>query len=301
MPSDQSQLAGSQDIQYFLHNWCSLSWSPWVSFIATKDEFRQISKRPGVYRVRPVGKDFLMYIGETSRTVRERLNELRNNLKGADLMPWNDPHTAAPSLWAWHNAEHYEYECSVAPLDLSSQNRRGTESFLLYKYRQERRESTLCNFGRFHPRYTKSTNRKKNSRGGKLPEWQNDNLAGLPSIAPLEVAGKPGDSDWMKLDWSQRALLTSAEVQEVEAGAGLYLLADAGSHDVVYIGQSANVAKRLLDHSRKTWDDKTLEFSYQIIGPSVPSHHLKELENDLIGNYFENLRTAPEFQFRRSR
>ena len=138
--------------------------------------------------------------------MRERLNELRNNLKGADLMPWNDPHTAAPSLWAWHNAEHYEDQCSAAPLDLSSQNRRGTESFLLYKYRQERRESTLCNFGRFHPRYTKSTNRKKNSRGGKLPEWQNDNLAGLPSIAPLEVAGKPGDSDWMKLDCSQRAL-----------------------------------------------------------------------------------------------
>ncbi|MFY9799681.1 MAG: hypothetical protein WAK10_00350 [Methanoregula sp.] len=27
------------------------------------------------------------------------------------------------------------------------------ESFLLYRYQPERGESTLCNFGRYHPRY----------------------------------------------------------------------------------------------------------------------------------------------------
>jgi hypothetical protein len=32
-------------------------------------------------------------------------------------MPWNDPHTATPSLWAWQDAEGFEYECS-APLGL---------------------------------------------------------------------------------------------------------------------------------------------------------------------------------------
>jgi hypothetical protein len=69
----------------------------------------------------------------------------------------------------------------------------------------------------------------------------------------------------------------------------------------MYIGQSANVAKRLLDHSRKKWNGKTLQFSYQIIGLSVLPHNLKELENDLIGNFFENFRKAPEFQFGNSR
>lgn len=52
------------------------------------------------------------------------------------------------------------------------------EAFLLYKYRQEHGESTLCNFGRFHPRYRKSTNRKEGRRGGKLAEDQKDNPAG---------------------------------------------------------------------------------------------------------------------------
>lgn len=172
------------------------------------------------------------------------------------------------------------------------------EAFLLYKYRQEHGESTPCNFGRFHPRYRKSTNRKEGRRGGKLAEDQKDNPAGWPSIEPLEVTGKPGDGDWMSLEWTAREPLTAENIRKVAAGAGLYLLADAGSQEIVYIGQSADIANRLLDHSGKTWDDKSLQFSYQVIGQSVLPHNLRELENDLIGNYYENYRKAPEFQFR---
>jgi len=65
-------------------------------------------------------------------------------------------------------------------------------SFLLYRYRQEYGESTLCNFRRFHKRYQKSTNRIEDKRGGKLEEIHRDNPAGGPSIAPLPVAGSHG-------------------------------------------------------------------------------------------------------------
>jgi hypothetical protein len=92
------------------------------------------------------------------------LNELRHTLLRGGLMPWNDPITEAPSLWAWQDAEGFEYEYSVAPLDASPGGRRGMESYLLYRYRQERGESTLCNFGRFHPRYRKSTYLRNNSK-----------------------------------------------------------------------------------------------------------------------------------------
>jgi hypothetical protein len=55
-----------------------------------------------------------MYIGETRRTVHERVNELRHTIKRKDLMPWNDPHTAAPSLWAWQEIaiEHLKEKCA---------------------------------------------------------------------------------------------------------------------------------------------------------------------------------------------
>jgi hypothetical protein len=104
----------------------------------------------------------------------------------------------------------------------------------------------------------------------------------------------------MGLEWTAWEPLAENNALTVLAGAGLYLLKDAGSHEIVYIGQSADVAKRLVDHSRKTGDDRALAFSYQIIGQAVLPHNLRELANDLIGNYFENFRKAPEFQFRNS-
>jgi len=49
-----------QDKEYLSYTWSSLPWSPWVPFTANKEEFRQIPREPGLYRIKPVGKDFLM-------------------------------------------------------------------------------------------------------------------------------------------------------------------------------------------------------------------------------------------------
>jgi hypothetical protein len=284
-------------MDYFNDTWQNLSWSPWAPFTADAQIFRQIPKEPGLYRIRPVGKDFLMYIGETRRTVHQRLNELRHTLRRSDLMPWNDPHTAAPSLWAWQDAEGYEYECSAASLDAPTNSRRGMECFLLYQYRKERGESTLCNFGRFHPRYRKSTNRKENSRGGKSDENQNDNPAGGPSQQPLHPSGKPGDLNWMGLAWSNYEPLVTEKIRNAPTGSVLYVLSESGLKEVIYIGQSMNCAKRLRDHSKKSWDEKSVNFCYHELASTILPHQLKELENDLIGNFFELYRRAPEYQF----
>ena len=313
MPPDPDHPFDPEDIPYFFDNWCSLPWTPWVPFTATRQVIHQIPREPGLYRIRPVGKDFLMYIGETKRSLFQRLQDLRLDVQGNDRMPWSDPHAEAPGLWAWQDAGGFEperssdledeenpqdsstregspdpgeivsqlrksdkpvrvfrYECSATPLDATISGRRGMESFLLYKYRQERGESPVCNFGRFHPRYRTSTTKKEGLRGGRLAETHKDNPAGWPSIQPLEAAGTPGDSDWMGLEWTAWEPLPEAPARKIAAGAGLFLLRDAGSHEIVDIGQSADVAKRLLASSRKTGDGGVLEFSYQIIGPCGP-------------------------------
>jgi hypothetical protein len=287
------------DLEYFSELWLDLDWSPWVPFDALK-EYWYIPKEPGVYRIRPIGKDFLMYIDETGRSLSELLSELRQTLQRRERMPWNDPHTIAPSLWAWADAEGYEYEVSAAPLDASTAGRKGMENFLLYRYRQEKKESPLGNFGRFHPRYRKSTNHKDNLRGGKLVKGQKDNPAGFPSMQPLPCAGKAGDPDWMGLEWVLPKPLTGENIRDVAPGAGLYLLSDASSIEVIYIGQTADLGKRLLDLSKKDWDGRTLQFSYQVIGQKVLVHNLRELECDLLGNFYEQNKKAPEYQFRKN-
>ena len=344
MSPDPDHPLDPEEIPYFFDNWCSLPWTPWVPFNAGKHIFKEIPHEPGMYRIRPAGKDFLMYIGGTGRSLHQRLSDLRQSLRRSDLMPWSDPLPEAPALWAWwiewlsnqadekkqqvsstfvesaadapdavppgispenedlpEEEEQVMLECSAAPFDASGSSRKGMESFLLYQYRQERGESPLCNFGRFHPRYRKSTIRKEGLRGGKLAEDHKDNPAGFPGIGPLEVIGKPGDSDWMGLEWTDKKPLAAEYLQEIPAGAGLYLLADAGLQEIVHIGQSAEVAKRLLNLSQKPWEGRSLEFSYQIIGQAVVPHNLKELENDLVGNFFEHYKKAPEFQFRNTK
>jgi len=175
------------------------------------------------------------------------------------------------------------------------------ESFLLYRYRQEYGASPLCSLGRFHPRYRRSTMRAGGSRGGKLAGDQKDNPAGGPSLPPLAVSGKPGDAGWMGLSWSRREPLVPEKIRTAPPGPGLFLLVDDGSQEILYIGQSGHCADRLLEFSEKSWDGRAPEFSFHRMEATVLPQQLMELETDLIGNFYEVYRKAPEYQFRTSR
>jgi len=282
-------------MQYFSPIWCDLSWTDWIPFTATREGFGEIPRTSGVYRVRPVEKDFLMYIGQTGRSLHERLNDLRRNtLK--PIMPFNDPHTAAPSLWAWRDAEGYFYECSAATLLSKKSERIGWECYLLWNYRLLSGSSTLCNFGRFHHKYWKSTNRKQNQRGGRLPDGE-INISGGPSLPPLQQKGNPGDTNWMGLGWSEKISLKKDSMTGVPHLAGFYLLVDQSTDELVYIGQSKDVHTRLLSHSTKYWDGRELEFAFNTQNSSILPHNLKELENDLIGCYFAVNRKLPRYNY----
>src|ERR1700730_1791625 len=94
--------------------WNELPWTPWTSF---SDSFKHLPTGSGMYRVRAVNGNELFYLGETGRDLRARLGDLRRNTM-QEFMPYNDPHTAAPSLWAWRQAEGIDFECSAAPIAL---------------------------------------------------------------------------------------------------------------------------------------------------------------------------------------
>lgn len=102
----------------------------------------------------------------------------------------------------------------------------------------------------------------------------------------------------MGLAWSSPEALAPGTFPHAPAGPGLYILTDAGSQEIVYIGQSAHCARRLEEHAGKFPDEKELRFSFHGLENTVLPHQLRERENDLIGNYYEQYRKAPEFQFR---
>jgi len=76
-----------------------VDWSAWRPLDPSVDRQSKIETDPGFYRVRHRDRDGLEYIGQTGRSARGRVGALARNVF-ADEMPYRDPHTAAPCLWA---------------------------------------------------------------------------------------------------------------------------------------------------------------------------------------------------------
>ena len=243
----------------------TVRWSDWIAFARPRGVFDDFQRLPGVYRVRPIGHDHLVYIGQTGRSLRERVRALCLRTLDPEI-PFNDPHTAAPNLWAWRQTEGWDYVASVAEVDHSDADRQALECWLLWQYRLEKGESTLANHGRFHPQFTKSGSRKSGYRGERLPEGQS-NPAGSLSLPPIRAIGQPTSGDWMGLEWSETVSLTRENLAHAPPTPGLYRIVQGGQ--VVYVGESGDLRERLRTHARN-WNAPAIrswfETSYR------PSH-----------------------------
>jgi len=303
---------------YLSDDWCGLKWSRWVKHKNFRNESALLPKFPGLYRVRVIDGDSLVYIGQTGRSVRQRQRELIVYLKDPEKMPFNDPHTAAPNLWAWADGKGFEFESSGAVFEGTKQDREGMEAYLLWQYRLEAGNSTQCNFGRFHEDYVKSRNKSSGFRGRKLIRGEK-NPAGGPSAPPLRLKadGMPADPDWMGLNWSEPKVLNKENLKGIPGRPALYRIMNRKCSDVLYIGQTKSAKSRLMTHSEYDWEEEAFFSVYLFPDVSDPDsdsvisdfptnesvllypHQIKEPENDLIGAYYGKFRRVPKFQIRK--
>ena len=279
--------------QFVSPSWCDLEWSEWIALAAPLDEYQRcISRDPGFYRVRIVGSQALAYVGQTGRNLRERTRALASHVgRPADDPPWNDPHTAAPGLWAWKIEEGFEYEVSVAARQLSSPHRQCMEDRLLYEYRLEKGESTLANHGRFHAGWARPSNKNKGHAMQRLSADQPNAGAG-PSLSATTGAGEPVSADWLGLPWSETAALEKM-VGRAPVVPGVYRL--IAGDEVVYLGESNSLSGRLRSHGQK-YKAESLSTSWCTMEGAL-AHHLKERETDLIGAFYKQVGEPPRFQY----
>ncbi|MCF1437263.1 MAG: GIY-YIG nuclease family protein [Shewanella sp.] len=273
--------------------WRGLRWSAWISLEGDNEVYKQLANTGGLYRIRAVGHDSLIYIGQTGRNLRERLRALRKGVV-ADEMPFNDPHTAAPNLWVWQREGRLQYECSVATVELDTPNRQALEDMLLWAHRIETGKSTLCNYGRFHPHWMKSLDRRKGIRGYRL-EWPG-NPSGGYCTQPLQLHGRELDDDWMGLVWSSNVPLTKANLKIVPCIAGVYRIFAQDKRELLYIGESKDIRQRLTTHVKSVWPTSVLAFSWSTMDGMDSSHHRHEIEVDLIGAFYSVHKRPPACQ-----
>jgi len=271
-------------------DWCDLNWKKWIK-LKTKRQERIIPSLKGVYRIRPLHKDFLMYIGQT-KNLKHRTSMLSSNSYKQEIT-WSDPHTAASNLWVWRKEQCWSYEVSVAstPL-LTRQNREGLVCWLLWKYRLERGESTLCNHGRFHPDYINSSSKLKGQKGKRLDSNEPRNPAGGPSYPPLRPLKTHTSSGWMGLSWTELVKLKASNF--VPAKPSIYKIVDLSNQELLYVGETNNLKDRLTEIKSKF---SNAAFSYTILSQRMLHHQRLEIENDLIGYYYQLTGKSPIRQF----
>ena len=107
-----------------------LRWGVWRPLAgASRDP--EIPHLPGLYRIRRMGRDDLDSTGQTgtgTMTLRKRLGMLRG--VSGELMPYRDPHTAGPALWALSHQTGEDFEASVVPVEGSMPGARGWRHWL---------------------------------------------------------------------------------------------------------------------------------------------------------------------------
>jgi hypothetical protein len=284
-------------------------WSDWQPLFKAGRN-KAIPRDAGLYRIRCVGQPHLDYIGQTGMGLRKRLGML-SGIYGP-VMPYNDPHTAGPALWAQKQLEDCEYEASVAVMpDLPTPQRKAQECVAIARHRQAHGQSPTFNFGRMPLGYSKSTGntralaaKGKRHRGGPTDEML---ACHVPSKAPDgPIDGDGSVDDLLGLGWSGWGAVDRV-LNDLSGGeVGLYLLRRRGEGELLYIGEgkirdrvTAHMAKgRIPDHPQAFAfaDPGAVEVSF-IVLDDLAKHQLLEVENDLIAAHVVRVGGVPVAQF----
>ena len=272
------------------NEWEGLSWSPWIPLNSSLEVFlKNIIKEPGFYRIRSLEIAGLVYIGQTGRDLRERTRSLaRGTYADLNNPPWNDPHTAAPLLWAYIQQDKLTYEVSIASANFDYQDRQCYEDYLLYLHRLHYGYSTLINHGKLNPYWTRPTNRTKG-----IPTKYRDDPLSYESIQPAIGRGNPTDKKWLDLDWSEFRSINNS-FSELRGCAGVYRIKCAD--EIIYFGESKNLKTRIKAHSKNKHFKDVLISVHKM--PQALPHQLKERETDLIGAYYLKKKCSPKYQYK---
>lgn len=206
-------------------------------------------------------------------------------------MPYRDPHTTGPALWALRHRDGCDFEVAVIEVPSTVPQRKALEAAAITLYRLGSGRSPAASFGRMPAGYRISSgnNARLAAAGRRFRGGPDPAVPAGPASVP--VHGLPGDdpasADWMGWAWSPWAPISRA--RRSAAGTGLYRVRSSCHAGLVYVGQGA-IAFRLRAHAAKALSvghrqgpgfSGDLETSWLAL-PGLALVSLLEHENDLI-------------------
>ena len=276
-----------------------LAWSDWRP-LAGAGRDRRLPKSPGLYRIRCIDTQQLLYIGQTGRSLRQRLGSL-SGVYGAEI-PYNDPHTVGPALWALRQDDQCDFEASVSELDGDTRSRLEHECVEISMHRVRYGHSPAFNFGHMPSGWVKSSgnNARLVAAGKRFHGYRDPNTVVVPHAPPPRTLhDDPCATEWMQFPWRPVSASPPHGIS-----TGVYRARIPGQAGLVYLGQGL-VAQRIADHTAKSKNElhrQQTHFSADLIWEWVDLNgthrtQLLEIENDLIASHIITQGAAPSAQF----
>jgi hypothetical protein len=276
-------------------------WSPWIDLHGAQIN-SQSRKDEGVYRIQDRNSGSILYVGET-RNLRRRFSDLQQAFSAE--IPYADPHTATPALWAYLQENNTSLDISFIIIQGSRTKRMTVESAYIAILRHEVGESPMANFGQMPNGWIKSSSNSSKLvlLGNRFKGYRNGDSIRTPSASSiLDLSNSSFDDTWGNLQWSNwEEFPRSLPDPSV---TGLYRIRRPEAQMLSYIGQGKILA-RLKAHSSKYGIEghaQSHEFAPGFLASwvSVQVTHrrqLLEMEADLIASHYLAFNTCPTAQF----
>lgn len=277
------------------------SWSKWINLHGAQIN-PQSPQDGGVYRIRDNNSGSILYVGET-KNLRKRFSNLQQTFSAE--IPYSDPHTAAPALWAYLQGSGTSLDISFIVVHGPRAKRMSIETTYIAILRFEAGDSPMANFGQMPNGWIKSSgNSSKIVQSGKRFKGYRNHDAirtpSMPSILDLSISSM--DCSWGNLQWSTWEEFPSA--LPPQSVIGLYRIRRPEARILSYIGQG-RIIERLKAHSSKFEIDchaQSHEFAPGFLTSwvSIQNTHrrqLLEMEVDLVASHYIAFDTCPSAQF----
>ncbi|WP_336000197.1 helix-turn-helix domain-containing protein [Halorientalis halophila] len=275
-----------------------INWSDWTPLFPTK-ELDVIPQEPGIYLVSHESLSGIQYVGHSRTDLRDRIRRMGYAIDSEE-MPYRDPHTAAPCLWAIAQEYDMDYQVCWASIgriggdetpasltstrtigELATVNELvGLKAAYIAGYRFVSRQSPTANFGYMLPGYEQSGPSSSGKRGGKIEQDDVEPGVREETIATWDAWDDLTSDSWMGFDWETYDL-GDFEDPYPEA-EGVFRIWQKGTDTLAQVGVTTDIRNQVLDaemHENGTM----VSFDQRDIGDVADR---QAIATDLVGAHY---------------
>lgn len=260
-----------------------LQWSDWTAILPTED-LGCIPEESGILRIGYTGASGLQYVGRSNHNLRNRIRRIGYEVKKNE-MPFTDPVSAAPCLWAMKQELDGEFHVSWCDGFSSSEVNNAKHAYLTM-YQKVTSQSPTANYGRMFIGYSKSGRYRDGERGSKSSGTSRRRPIGTIDV-DLNRYRNVTSEQWLGISWRGPMEFRPEELSGMSysypKSDGVFRVWKEENTELEAIGTTKNLGKKI--PSVVEYEESDILVSFNEMDFSTESER-KHIESLLVGSHY---------------